>query len=348
MFASFDVLSDVLRVVRLSGAVMFHGDFSAPWAVITAPAEQLTPMVLPGAKQLMPFHIVEEGTCWIELEGHAPLELQRGDIVVLPYCTVHKLASDRGMAPMPCLQLLQANEPTGQLPRLVHGGGGAPTRLVCGFVYCEDLLFNPMYRALPVLIHVEAARERTMSLLAATVEHTISETETARPGSECLLARLSELLFVEVLRHHIAEFSPGAVGWLGALKDPVVGRALQLLHASPCHSWTVATLSRRVGVCRSVLADRFKLLLGQPPMQYLTCWRLQLAAQMLRSGGDGVSQIAGRVGYSSEAAFNRAFKRYAGRPPATWRLKEALVAPAETGKAAYRGSRRGGVRAQKA
>jgi AraC-like DNA-binding protein len=194
--------------------------------------------------------------------------------------------------------------------------------LICGFVYCEDLLFNPLCRALPSLIHVKTAEERTMSLLAATVRQTISEAHTAQPGTGCLLARLSELLFIEVLRRYMAGFPPDTVGWLSALKDPIVGRTLQLMHSNPAHEWTVPSLARQVGASRSLLADRFKLLLRQPPIQYLTCWRLQLAAEMLRNGTHAISQIAASVGYESEAAFNRAFKRYAGKPPAAWRSKE--------------------------
>jgi AraC family transcriptional regulator, alkane utilization regulator len=318
---SFDVLSDVLRVVRLSGAVLFRGDFSAPWAVITAPAAEMMPMVLPDARQLMPFHIVEEGSCWIELDDQTSAHLQSGDIVVLPYCHVHTMSSHRSVQPTPCLELLQSAQKDG-IPRIISGGGGEPTRLICGFLYCEDLLFNPLCRALPSLIHVKTAEERTMSLLAATVRQTISETHTAQLGSGCLLARLSETLFVEVLRRYMAAFPSDTVGWLGALKDPIVGRALQLMHCKPAHEWTVHNLARQVGASRSLLADRFKFLLRQPPIQYLTCWRLQLAAEMLRNGNSPISQIAANVGYDSEAAFNRAFKRYAGKPPAAWRSKE--------------------------
>lgn len=320
-----DVLSDVLRVVRLSGAVLFRCEFSLPWAVVTPEPAELARLVLPGAKQIMLFHLVAKGRCWIGLEGHAPLQLEAGDIVVFPYGDAHAIASDLSMEPAPLTGLLGAAMRREGMPVCVAGGGGEQTHLACGFLHCDGLLFNPLCKGLPLVIHTKGEGETAMSFLAAAVRHTVSEAGAAQPGNTCLLARLSELLFIEVLRRHIAGLAPGAIGWLAALNDPVVGRALQLMHARPAQPWTVDDLARQCATSRSRLAARFKTLLGQPPMHYLACWRLQLAAQMLRDGVHGIALIAARTGYDSEPAFNRAFKRFAGEPPAFWRAKTLAI-----------------------
>jgi AraC-like DNA-binding protein len=317
---SLDVLSDVLQVVRLSGAVLFRCEFSVPWSVATPEPAELARLLLPGARQLMLFHLVAEGYCWIGLEGHGPLRLEAGDVVVFPYGDAHTIASDPVMKPAPITGLLGAAMRKGGMPVCVAGGGGEETRLVCGFLHCDELLFNPLCKSLPSVIHAKS-EEPAMSFLAATVRHTISEAGAAQLGNACLTARLAELLFIEVLRRYIAGLAPGAIGWLAALNDPVVGRALQLMHAKPAYPWTVDELARQCAASRSLLAERFKTLLGEPPMHYLACWRLQLAAKMLQDGVHGIAAIAGRTGYESESAFNRAFKRYAGEPPAAWRAK---------------------------
>lgn len=324
--ASLDVLSDVLRVVRLSGAVLFRCEFSVPWAVKSPQAAELARMLMPAAKQLMLFHLVAQGRCMIELDGQAPFLAQNGDLVVFPYGDAHVAASDLSMKPAPIALLLGASELRGAMRVCTAGGGGEPTELVCGFLHCDELLFNPLCKALPSVIHVRSEGEPGISFLAATVRHTISEAGAAQPGNTCLLSRLAELLFIEALRRHIAGLPPGAVGWLAALNDPMVGRALQLMHADPAHPWTVERLARQCGTSRSLLAAQFKALLGQPPMRYLACWRLQLAAEMLREGGQGIATIAERAGYDSEPAFNRAFKRHAGQPPAAWRARTLAVA----------------------
>jgi AraC-like DNA-binding protein len=319
--AAVDVLSDVLRVVRLSGAVLFRCEFSLPWAVVTPDPGELARLLLPGAKQLMLFHLVAKGRCWIRLQGGEPFRADTGDVVVFPYGDAHAMASDLSMKPAPIARLLGASTQKGAMRVCVAGGGGEETELVCGFLHCDELLFNPLCKALPSVIHVKSASEPGISFLAATVRHTISEAGAAQPGNTCLLSRLSELLFIEALRRHIAGLPPGTVGWLAALNDPVVGRALQLMHAQPAHPWTVDRLARECASSRSLLAAQFKALLGQPPMRYLASWRLQLAAEMLREGAQGIAAIAARTGYDSEPAFNRAFKRYAGQPPAAWRAR---------------------------
>jgi AraC family transcriptional regulator, alkane utilization regulator len=315
-----DALSDVLRVVRLSGVILFRCDMTAPWAIAASQSAPLARALLPGAKQLMPFHLVSEGRCWIALAGERR-ELHAGDVVVLPYGDAHTMASDLSLKPTQIAGLLGSAKQEGALRVCVAGGGGERVALVCGFVHCDELLFNPLCKGLPTLLHVRGEGAPAIAHLAATVRHSLGEAGASQPGNACLLSRLSELLFIEVLRRHIAGLPSGAVGWLAALNDPIVGRALQLMHQSPAHGWTVDSLARQCATSRSLLAARFKVLLGQPPMQYLACWRLQLAAEMLREGVQGMAAVAARAGYESESAFNRAFKRYAGEPPATWRAR---------------------------
>ena len=324
---TLDVLSDLLRVVRLSGAVLFRGDLTTPWAFESMDSTQLARMLLPHARRLALFHVVAKGRCWLKLPSGQRLELSQDDIVVLPYGDAHTMESDGASDPVPVGRLLAENLQQGPgVPVVVYGGGGETTELVCGFVHCEELLFNPLLKALPVAMHISASDRPARSLVTSATHGMIDELRSARAGSACVLARLTELLFVEVLREHMASLPPQACGWLGALNDPLLGRALALLHAQPAHPWTIEALVRHLGTSRSVLAARFKALLGQSPMHYLTCWRLQLAAQLLRDNKLALSAIAAQVGYESEPAFNRAFKRFAGEPPATWRAN-ATAAP---------------------
>jgi AraC-like DNA-binding protein len=323
---SFDVLSDLLRVVRLTGAMLFRGDLSAPWAFETLSSSKLATMVLPGAKRLVLFHLVAQGECGLALPDGPPNQLASGDIVMLPYGDAHTMASDRWQKPVSVAGLVGSTRWNAGLPTVAYGGGGERTSLICGFVHCDELLFNPLLKALPPLLHLRAAATGDRSLLTATARNLIDEAHAIHAGSACVLARLTELLFIEVLRQHMAGLPPRTIGWLAALNDPLIGRALQALHADPAQPWTVDSLVRQLGTSRSVLGARFKRVLGESPMLYLTRWRLQLAAQLLREGTDGIAAVAAQVGYESEQAFNRAFKRHAGEPPATWRARAHRLA----------------------
>jgi AraC-like DNA-binding protein len=323
-----DLLSDLLRVVRLSGAVLLRGHLSAPWAVGSLPPTQIAPRLLPGARRLVPMHVVAEGHCSIALEGGEPVALPPGSVALLPYADPHVLGGGEPVDPVPIATLLPPAPARGGLPLVVHGGGGARTHLLCGFLQCDELLFNPALRTMPPLLVARATPEAAP--LGAMIRYLAQEAEAPQAGGACLRSRLAELLFVEVLRRHVASQPPGASGWLGAVNDPLVGAALQQLHARPGEPWTVARLAREVGACRSRLATRFTGLLGEPPMRYLTRWRLQLAARLLREGEEGLAVIAERVGYESEAAFNRAFKRWAGAPPGAWRARREREAAARS------------------
>ena len=205
-----DVLSDVLRVIHLSGAIFFHADVGAPWAARTVSAAELARLLLSRARQLLLFHVIEQGRCWIELDGVAPLELESGDIVVLPYGDGHILASDLSLPPIPMTEVLKPAP--GRVHKLVLGQGGERTRIVCGFLQCDELLFNPLCRGLPAKIHVRTWQETPESLLTATMRIMIGEVHAGQAGTACVLSRLTELLFIEVLRRHMASLQPDAVG----------------------------------------------------------------------------------------------------------------------------------------
>jgi AraC family transcriptional regulator, alkane utilization regulator len=330
-----DVLSDVLRVVRLSGAIFFAGEFTAPWALESPPAKALAPVILPRAECFTIFHVLAEGTCWVKAKGDRPIQMTAGDVLVLPRGDEHVMASDLSLVPTP-MRILVPQTPWPGMPPLTHGGGGEAARFVCGFLHC-DQKFNPLFGSLPKVLRVRnlegnvvlesgGAERRPPDRpipfhagmwLNTAIYYLIKEVQT--PGSQMMLARLTELIFVEVLRLYMQNLAVNQKGWLAGLNDPYVNRAITMLHAQPGRAWTVEDLARDVGVSRSALADRFTDLIGESPIRYLTTWRMHLAKQLLSEGEHSLAEIAERVGYESEYAFNRAFKRQVGKPPAAWR-----------------------------
>ncbi len=203
--------------------------------------------------------------------------------------------------------------------RVNHGGGGEQTRMVCGFIESSEFLFAPVFRTLPPMLVDQTGDDKVSALITSTVREILLLADAAAPGSELMLGRLMELLFVEVLRRYATRLPPGAKGWFAALKDPIVRQALQFVHVDPARRWTVEHLAREVGTSRTVLAERFNAILGQAPIEYVTSWRMQLAAERMRNSNDSLAAIAANVGYESEAAFNRAFKRVTGVTPGRWR-----------------------------
>ncbi len=314
-----DALSEVLRVLRLQSGFFLDAEFSAPWCIDSAPGVNDVRDILPGAEQLSMYHLLTEGRCRAKLPEHGKvLELQAGDLILFPQGDGHLLGSDLQLAPVQADALVQRSA-DGALPRVRHGGGGERTRFVCGFLAFDKRLCRPLLGALPRMLRVSLGDGPAAAWLREALYHGAEETYAPGPGADAVLAKLSELLFVEALRRHIAAMPNEQGGWLAGVRDPLVGRALALLHGEPAKPWTVEVLARESGASRSALAERFGLLLGEPPMQYLSRWRLALAAQALTRGNDAVARIAERVGYDSEAAFNRAFKREFGMPPGTWR-----------------------------
>jgi AraC-like DNA-binding protein len=320
---SMDLLSDLLGSMHLSGVVLFSAVFGEPWGLISPDSCQLARMLPFRTEHIVPFHIIAEGGCWLELKESEPVWLATGDAVLLPYGDVHVLHGREEAVGVPADQLLPP-PPWPDILQVKHGGGGGRTHIICGFLQCDELLFHPLLRHLPALMHVSPGHAPDDEWLAGTIRHTAQEACRADPGGRSMLPRLTELMFVEILRQHMQTLSTGEVGWFAAVNDPVVGTALKWLHVAPLEDWNVDRLARKVGVSRTVLAGRFKHFLDMPPMHYLTYWRLQLAAQRMKATDTPMKGIAEQAGYESGAAFSRAFKRHFGLPPADWRRRQTL------------------------
>ena len=314
-----DPLSDVFRVVRLNGAFFYLVEAAAPWSVAALAARDLAPRILPESEHLISYHIVTGGSCWAGVKGEPQRRLVAGDVIVFPHGDPHVMSSqqDRRIAGDD-FDAAPARYP-GTVT--VGGGGDRDTTFVCGFLGCDARPFNPLLAALPRLMRVQCPASGADDLLDSLIGLTLAEARARRPGGEAIRLRLSELMFVEVVRRYLEALPAEQTGWLAGLRDPGIGRALSLLHDRPAHPWTLEELASRSGLSRSVLAERFARLVGQPPMQYLTCWRVQMAARLLADGGAKVAAVGQEVGYASEAAFSRTFKRVAGMSPAAWRTR---------------------------
>ena len=314
-----DVLSDVLRAVRLTGAVYFDHELSSPWVAEAPHSSKVASMVMPGAQRVIEYHLIARGSCWGHAVGDEPVRLLQGDLIVFPQGDAHVLSSAPGMRAEP--DMAKHARLSMPLPMFYELGGGGPdrARVICCFLGCDERPYNPLLSALPRVIHVKAAEAQgAAGWLGRLLSLAATESGSGREGSENVLSRLSELMFVETIRQYIETLPVSQTGWLAGLRDAVVGQALALLHGGASEAWTVESLARSVGVSRSVLAERFTEMVGQPPMQYLALWRMQLASRLLLDGAT-VSTAAPAVGYESEAAFSRAFKKLVGQAPSEWR-----------------------------
>jgi len=322
-----DALSDVLRAVHLTGAVFFEVHGSDPWVAETPAGGSIVGRIFPAAEHLISYHVVTRGACWGGIVGEPAIRLSAGDIIVFPHGDPHVMSSAPGMRDTTDVRIYR--RPTeGQLPFSVSRGDtqANPTDIVCGFLGCDARPFNPLLAALPRVIRVS---DGAGGALGAFMRFAMAEAREHRIGGEAVLGHLSELMFVDVVRRYLETLPEDGIGWLAGLRDTFVGRALMALHRDPARDWTLESLAHEVGLSRSALAERFTQFVGQPAMQYLTNWRMQLAANHLLSGTDNVAAIADRVGYESEAAFSRAFKKVVGSPPSQWRKRRqtpALVA----------------------
>jgi AraC-like DNA-binding protein len=315
-----DALSDVLKSVRLEGAVYLNAEFTAPWCVRANFGLAKARARLAGADHVLCFHFLVQGRCTIRLDDGELHDAGSDDVVIFPHQDHHVVGSDLQLAPVATATLVDAGaaRDTG-LYQLRHGGGGEATRMVCGYLACDRSMSRLLLEALPRVL-VIAMRDGPVSvMLQELLQVGVRESSAWRPGADSMLAKLSELMFVEAMRVYIEGLPPGGKGWLAGVRDAHVGRALALLHAQPKRSWTVEDLANEAALSRSALAERFASLVGEPPMQYLMRWRLALAAAALRSGDRTIGRIAEDFGYESESAFNRAFKREFEVPPAAWR-----------------------------
>ena len=315
-----DALSDVLRVTHLTGGVFLHADFFAPWCLAARVAPEHCAPVLGPASHLILYHYVVEGGFRIRVEGddRVDLEIGTGEVVLLPRNDVHLMGSDLSLPPMAGSDIMRPPK-DGGLYSIRHGGEGGRTRLICGYLGCASAEGNPVITTLPPLLKLNVEQGGAAEWIRSTFQYAAEEVSAGRPGSATVLAKLSELLFVEAVRRYAERLPDGQTGWLAGLREPVVARALALLHGAITRPWTVDDLSREVGISRSALADRFIRIIGVPPMHYLASWRMQVATQNLRNTNASLAQVAEAVGYDSEAAFSRAFKKAFGVAPATWR-----------------------------
>lgn len=319
-----DVLSEVLTAVRMDGAVYISAEFTAPWCAEAQHGLHRVAGRLPRTDHVIFFHLLTQGRCDVRLaDGSQTVSAEAGDLLLFPHDHLHVLGSDLALKPTEVREIIDPSGLTQDLTVMRHGGGGEPTHFVCGYLACDRQIFRPLLDSLPEMLRIPLGDLSVNGWIADLLRLGVEESRAQRPGARSLLAKLSELTFVEAMRRYVQSQPPDQKGWLAGLRDPFVGRALALLHAKPRHRWTVDELAREVALSRSALADRFVELIGEPPMQYLTRWRMALAARSLRSGFDQIARIAERSGYESEAAFTRAFKREFGMPPSAWRKKVA-------------------------
>jgi AraC-like DNA-binding protein len=304
-------------LTRLSGGVFLEAEFTAPWCVSgKVSARDCTPF-LAVPRHVIASHFVATGGMQLRVQGGDTIDVTAGEFVLLPHNDTHEFGSDLNGAPRSAREIIQPPG-GGGISRIQYGGGGAVTQVLCGYL-ASEAPFTPLLSALPAVLKLDVRATASGAWIESSFRFAASEIAAGRPGSTTVIAKLSELLFVEAVTRFVASLPPDRRGWLAGLRDPHVGRALALLHARPTEAWSAETLAHEVGMSRSAFAERFTSLVGQPPMQYLTLWRMHVAAQRLREGRGGVAQIGFAIGYESEAAFSRAFKRHFGTSPGTWR-----------------------------
>jgi AraC-like DNA-binding protein len=314
IFSGVDPLSDLLRVVRLDGAYFFAVEAAGSWTIDTVAAQELSPRIMPAAEHLISYHVLTQGHCYAALIGEEPVELGPGDVIVFPHGDAHIMSSGRGLRVGPHIHTSTATRYADTV--LLGDEGPRDSSIVCGFLGCDRRPFNPLLAALPRRMHM---RGMSSAWLDSFTRRLTEESRLGRPGADSVLTRLGELMFIEVLRRYLEALPPGQTGWLAGLRDDVIGRVLRLFHGQPGHPWTLDELARESASSRSNVAKQFALLVGQPPMQYLTQWRMQVAANLLAQSGTKVAAIGAEVGYDSEAAFSRAFKKATGLAPGAWR-----------------------------
>lgn len=319
-----DVLSEVLQSVRLQGALFFNGEFSAPWCFQSVRPSNIASFLSLEAKHVIIFHFLTEGRAYAQLADGRREELTAGDIIIFPHGDGHVIGNGSVEQTVDAWREFAKHVADG-LKLVRFGGGGEPTRFVCGFLACDPRLSQVFLAGLPPMLKVHVANEPSGQWLEHSIRFSVDQVCESNSGSSLVLAKLSEVLFVETLRRYITGLPADQTGWLAGARDPSIGQALSLLHKEPAYAWTISNLARRVGLSRTRLAERFRHFLGESPMAYLAQWRLKLGAELLQASEDSVASIAAAVGYGSEAAFNRAFKREFDCPPAQFRRKRNVA-----------------------
>jgi len=318
---SVDALAEVLRAIKIDSAIFLNGEFSEPWCVNSPEATSLAQIFGRDAAHVIIYHLLWEGRAWCEVEESDQVELSEGDLIALPHGHWHRLGSGRDTAPIDVSAALPGILER-QLEPLVAGGGGKASKFICGYLACDRQLSQAFLSGLPPLIRLNIRDDASGQWLENSLRFSVTQAASRDAGAQEVVAKLSEVFFAEALRRYQRELPPGQTGWLAGAREPAVGRALTLMHHRSAHPWTVPELAHEVGVSRSVLSERFRHFLGESPIAYLTRWRLRLGARALVSTSHSVAQIAADVGYESEAAFNRAFKREYGVPPARYRRQQ--------------------------
>ena len=318
-----DALSDLLRTVRLTGATFFNVVAKAPWVAEQAGPELILPKILPGAEHLIAYHVVTEGRCFANIIGGEPIALEAGEVIVFTRGDPHVMSSSPGMRADPFTPGVLDAFTRSQLPFFINYGGAGPAsaKVVCGFLACDAQPFHPLLENLPPVIKAGDRMDSNAGRLGQLIRLAMIESADKRAGGESVLAKVSELMFIEVVRQYLEALPAEQGGWLAGLRDPFVGKALSLMHGAPAINWTIEKLAKDVGLSRSVLAQRFTHLVGMPPMQYLAKWRMQIASGLLSDGSANVATVAAEIGYASEAAFSRAFKKMVGISPSDWRRR---------------------------
>jgi AraC-like DNA-binding protein len=308
-----DALSEALNAVRMNGAIFFSLECHAPWGFSVPPLRDVAHILAPGAERIVSYHLITDGEARVQFGDEEPITVKAGEVLIIPHGDAHSVSNG---SPTELTASTLQDHLTGSLSVARVGEDGELTRFICGYFGCERHADRMFLAGLPIMIKIDLRTHESGAWIENSIRHLVSDANVNRPGHSVLLAKVSEALFVEALRRYMEDLPPERDGWLAAARDPIVGAALALMHRKPHDAWTLPSLAAEAGTCRTVLCERFDRYLGEPPLTYLTRWRLQLASRLLETTQKSIQHIAAEVGYESEAAFNRAFKREFGVPPA--------------------------------